>query len=87
MSKKTRKEKILAAYRKKIRILEQSKLETSPSAVSKTIIETKIEKPVITQKAKQISPPKYFFLDLRKSIILSIIIIALEFGLYFAKLI
>lgn len=90
MSKKTKKEKILAAYRKKIRML-----EISSSLVESKIIKEKQKSdispspviPVETEIKTINPPPTYFFIDLKKSLILVFIIIALEIGLYFVKLI
>lgn len=92
MSKKTKKEKILAAYRKKLRLLEELNKQSTPLTVRSTPSSTfEIKKQnKKTSKIKQYqldSSPKYFFLDLKKSLILIVIIIALEIGLYFVKLI
>jgi len=88
MSKKTKKEKILAAYRKKLRLLEQFKGSNITPLQTVNIQKEKDDKETVeVEKIEQISPPKYFFTDLRKSLILVFIIIALEISLYFAKLI
>lgn len=87
MPKKTKKEKILAAYRKKLRLLEQSNIKSPPSLTSEVNVRTTNTRTSEVKQTEKIAPPKYFFLDLRKSLILVSIIIAVEIGLYFAKLI
>ena len=80
MPKKTKKEKLLASYPKKIRLLEKKQTITpvisSPSPV-----------PVVKQEIKNFPVNQYFFSDLKKSIILTTLIIGLEISLYFVKLI
>ncbi len=79
MSKKTKKEKIIAAYRKQLRLLHEQQ----------PILQEKKETPEEKAQAipeKKAELPKYFFADFRKSLIFIIIIIALEIGLYFVKL-
>lgn len=86
MPKKTKKEKILAMYHKKLRLLEDRQTVT-PSVLVKTpvnttkIIENKIS-PEITEPVNQ-----YFFSDLKKSLLLIVLIIGIEVSLYAAKLI
>lgn len=91
MPKKTKKEKILAAYRKKLRSLEQNNNRYSgkrPSENREVRPESRNDSGTASVLATQNDPlPKYFFLDLRKSFILITFIIALEISLYFAKLI
>ncbi len=93
MPKKTKKEKLLALYHKKIRLLEnrqvistpaQTKIPTSLS-MSPINHETKtvITEP-LTQERKQSN--QYFFSDLKKSLIFITLIIGLEISLYFVKL-
>lgn len=85
MPKKTRKEKILAAYRKKLRSLEQPKKVLPDKNYHQ---ELPVKKSEPSKKIEPISQEvKNFFPDLRKSLILIILIIALEIGLYFARLI
>ena len=84
MPKKTKKEKLLASYHRKIRLLE-SKQTTTPITPSTT--QSPALMPIVNQEIK-ISPlNQYFFSDLRKSLILITLIIGLEISLYFAKLI
>lgn len=91
MPKKTKKEKILAAYRKKLRLLEQTRPSETPSVLGnlKHEIKTKsINKNAFQAKKTELVPaPKFFFVDLKKSLILIVLIVALEIGLYFARLI
>ena len=94
MPKKTKKEKLLARYHKKIRLLENKEAVNSPVQVkvpanvsihpinSKTI--TSISEPLIQEQKQE---NKYFFSDLRKSLFLVVLIVGLEISLYFAKLI
>jgi len=94
MPKKTKKEKLLAHYHKKIRLLEnkqaiaipvQTKIPISVSIppVNNETKTAKIE--LLTQEHKQSN--QYFFSDLKKSLVLITLIIGLEISLYFAKLI
>ncbi|MEK7096823.1 MAG: hypothetical protein AAB859_00735 [Patescibacteria group bacterium] len=83
MPKKTRKEKLLASYHRKLRLLENKETTASPVQIkittSKIIPETKTE---IAEPVNQ-----YFFSDLKKSLLLITLIIGVEVGLYFANLI
>ncbi|MBW7960279.1 hypothetical protein B6D29_02195 [Microgenomates bacterium UTCPR1] len=92
MSKKTKKEKILAAYRRKLRLLEQNEKPIQPSimTVERRTNKEEVEaskKPKNVQGISQSLLSKYFFSDLKKSLVLVVLIIALEFLLYFANLI
>jgi len=99
MPKKTKKEKILAEYRKRLRIIEQQ-LQTNNTQLKLITKEEKTENKKNLATQKIIFPNKhqskieedklinkYFFNDLKKSLLLSFFLIALEFFLYFAKLI
>ncbi|MEK7522526.1 MAG: hypothetical protein AAB569_03025 [Patescibacteria group bacterium] len=87
MPKKTKKEKILASYHRKIRLLENRQMITSPVQVKTPVtveintFENKI-KPEVIEPVNQ-----YFFSDLKKSLLLIVLIVGVEVGLYFAKLI
>jgi hypothetical protein len=97
MPKKTKKEKLLARYHKKLRLLENRQMTTpyvqeenilkkTPKAIedlTKVSIAPATE--VTTHKEKDLN--QYFFSDLRKSLLLIVTIIGVEIGLYFAKLI
>jgi len=83
MPKKTKKEKILALYHKKIRLLE-NKQTTTPMTPSMT--QSPAPMSIVNQEIK-ISPlNQYFFSDLKKSLILITLIIGLELLFYYAKL-
>jgi len=84
MPKKTKKEKLLALYHRKIRLLENKQTITP---ITPSITQSPVPMPVVNQEIK-ISPlNQYFFSDLKKSLILITLIIGLEISLYFAKLI
>ena len=84
MPKKTKKEKLLALYHRKIRLLENKQTITP---ITPSITQFPVPMPVVNQEIK-ISPlNQYFFSDLKKSLILITLIIGLEISLYFAKLI
>lgn len=85
MPKKTKKEKLLARYHKKLR-----ELENNTGAPMKKI-EEKVQA-VVTPKIEKVSEVdiqnnKYFYTDLKKSLLLIFLIIGVEVGLFFAKLI
>ena len=87
MPKKTKKEKLLASYHRKIRLLENRQMIASPVPTKIPTAEltpTAIHeiKPVVTEPVNQ-----YFFSDLKKSLILIVLIIGVEVGLYAVKLI
>ena len=88
MPKKTKKEKLLASYHRKIRLLENRQMITSPvptkipSAASTPIIASHEIKHVVTEPVNQ-----YFFSDLKKSLLLIILIVGVEVSLYAVKLI
>ena len=83
MPKKTKKEKILALYHRKIRLLE-NKQTITPIIPSTT--QSPAPMPIVNQEIK-ISPlNQYFFSDLKKSLILITLIIGLELLFYYAKL-
>ncbi len=84
MPKKTKKEKLLALYHRKIRLLENRHADTFATPLMSP---SPIPKPTANQEI-EISPlNQYFFSDLKKSLILITLIIGLEISLYFAKLI
>ena len=87
MPKKTKKEKLLAMYHRKLRLLEDREVKTSfiqtktPVSTLTSVFNNKTI-PVIIQPVNQ-----YFFSDLKKSLLLITLIIGVEISLYFAKLI
>jgi len=89
MPKKTKKEKILAEYRKKIKLLDQAQTIKTYQP-SQPIKPTQIipEKPADETQTKEDNRLLiYFHKDVQKSLLIITFIIALEFALYFAKLI
>jgi len=78
MPKKTKKEKLLATYHKKLRLLEKKEV-TTPS------IQTKIKVVAPTNGNEPVN--QFFYSDLRKSILLIILILGIEVSLYFFKLV
>ncbi|VVA43693.1 conserved hypothetical protein [Candidatus Roizmanbacteria bacterium] len=91
MPKKTKKEKLLARYHRKLRSLENLQVTGSPTLISTqatqvTPAEVKnVSVKPITEESRQTN--QYFFSDLKKSLLLIVLIIGVEVGLYFAKLI
>ncbi|MFA5770510.1 MAG: hypothetical protein WC894_03405 [Patescibacteria group bacterium] len=87
MPKKTKKQKLLASYHRKIRSLENKQMISSPVPIkipitTSTPATSHETKSVVTEPVNQ-----YFFSDLKKSLILIVLIVGVEVGLYFAKLI
>ncbi len=86
MPKKTKKEKLLASYHKKLRLLENRQTIASPIQ-EKVVVKEQI--PIIDRKVEMVinEPPQYFFSDLKKSLLLIVLILGLEVSLYFSGLI
>lgn len=92
MPKKTKKEKIIAEYRRKLKFIQNQKITISPviepSAVKKQEeIHPKIithTKPAHTEEDSLIT--SHFKSDFKKSLILIVFIIGLEIFLYFATI-
>lgn len=98
MPKKTKKEKILASYRRKIKLLEQIKNNQISSLKLNQKIEEKIKNQNVDNNQENKQEKKYFyskedfslkffFIDLKKSLIITVFIISLEIILYYANLI
>jgi len=79
MPRKTKKQKILASLHKQNLFTAKATIEKEPEAVKSA---PKIPEPII--KSPEHS---FFFSDLKKSLILTSIVVALEITLYFARLI
>lgn len=88
MPKKSKKEKVIAAYHRKIKLIN---LQTPAVHVeeplnlkkeSKVVLEKKIEIDYQEDKAVR----DFFFADLKKTLFLIFSIIVLEFGLYFVSI-
>lgn len=81
MPKKTRKEKILSAERKKTRLLQQISQPITPVVISSS---PKIQKPVLDET--ETGMKTFFIKDLKKSLLLVGLIIALEIIIYFGTI-
>jgi len=98
MPKKTKKEKILAKYRKELKLLKQQTEKKAyqeinapkpPSQLKETKTDNNIQS-ISSKTVKEndnIAIRHYFFKDFKHSLLISFFLIALEFFLYFAKLI
>jgi len=97
MPKKTKQEKIIAEYRKKLKLLQQNSI--SLPQIEKKPITQKIDNHVLTPKPHEtlISTDQKtyselqvaktnFVADFKKSLLLTVAIIALEIFLYFATI-
>lgn len=88
MPKKTKKEKIIAEYHRKLKLLETQSpsVYQQPMKVVEKVVE-KIEKEE-PEKIIEEQPEnnKFFMIDFKKSIFLTISIIALEILFYFATI-
>lgn len=101
MAKKTKEEKIVATYRKKLRLLSQ--LDQTPIPSTNQIIENKkdiravtglqekthktpVEGKKIEINAEDFSRKKFFLEDLKKSLFLISFIITLEIVIYFVTI-
>lgn len=84
MPKKTKKEKIIAEYHRKLRQLQNQSFSTVQPSM-KAVDEPKKEEP---KKIIEESPTnnKFFLIDLKKSLFLTVAIIALEILFYFATI-
>ncbi len=86
MPKKTKKQKIIAQYRKKIKFLE-TKTELSPAVKIPNKKQPKEQETIKTTTADDSGKTADFFIqDFKKSLFLSFAIIALEIILYFATI-
>ena len=87
MPKKTKKEKLLAMYHKKLRLLEKKDVTTSEV---QTKFQVSTPSPTVSNKTKPVENEpvnQFFYSDLKKSILLIILILGIEVSLYFFKLI
>lgn len=92
MSKKTKKQKIIASYRNKLRLLESQKRDYE---LKQEIKEEKEEKQNLPKKEKDKiikviqkdnTYSNYFKADFKKSLIITILILGFEIGLYTATI-
>jgi hypothetical protein len=87
MPKKTKKEKIIAQYRRQLKFLQEKRGQILPKQVKLEEKETAVNTQKITNNSQldTLDQTKHFFIvDLKKSIFLSSLIIALELFLFFA---
>lgn len=93
MPKKTKKEKIIAEYRKKLQLLKSNQMQnpivtpitSSKPSISIPMKEQPKKQPIVdTQEDSLIT--SYFKKDFKKSLFLIAIVITLEFSLYFATI-
>lgn len=83
MSRKTREEKKIAAYRKKLQLLKQN-TQTGNISVEQPKIKTSVN---LDQNHSPSSEKNNFFIkDLKKSLLIIFLIITLEFIIYFATI-
>jgi len=94
MPKKTKKQKIIAQYRKKIKLLETQSVQPHPPTVKKTSV-VKEQNPQVNTKVpatetfdKQAADRLaiFFVSDFKKSLLLTLAIITLEILFYFATI-
>lgn len=83
MPKKSKREKLLAEYRRKIKSIQQASNKYVSDHKNKISVKS-IDK--IGKVEKTVYDLKYFYQDLRKSSILIIAIITLEVVFYFVKI-
>ena len=91
MPKKTRKQKLIAAYRQKIQLLQQNQRVTFQRQISKNLPLTQPEIKSPSLKINQdvsedIALKKFFIQDFVKSIFLISFVIGLEIVLYFVSI-
>jgi hypothetical protein len=91
MPKKTKKEKLIAEYRKKLKLLETQQTIVAATATERIrpqLKETKIiSKPIMVIPSEQENQIKKFFIvDFKKSIMIIGFILALEISLYFVSM-
>lgn len=87
MPKKTKKEKIIAQYRRQLKFLQEKGVQILPKQAQLEKKETAVNKQETTDNLQldSLDQTKHFFIiDFKKSIFLSTLIIALELFLYFA---
>jgi hypothetical protein len=92
MPKKTKKEKILAEYRKKLKLLKESPVFTPKPQPTAKKEEKILPQSSISPQTKKLNKEdnfisSYFVNDLKKNLLISFLLIALEIFLYFAKVI
>ncbi|OGK16945.1 hypothetical protein A2774_00410 [Candidatus Roizmanbacteria bacterium RIFCSPHIGHO2_01_FULL_39_12c] len=93
MAKKNKQQKIISRYRKKIKLLEQLSITQNKKSSSQKLPTAESDKkeqqknpPLIESKEKAQSGKIYFFKDLNKSAFIILLIITLEFIIYFVRI-
>jgi len=96
MSKKTKKQKIIASYRNKLRLLESQKRdyelkqeikeEKEEEKEEKQNLPKKEKDKIIKDIQKDNTYSNYFKTDFKKSLIITILILGFEIGLYTAAI-
>jgi len=89
MAKKTRKEKIIAQYRRKLQLLEtktEPSVKIASPVIDKPVKNTQEISQVMGQSENDLITKKYFVSDFKKSLVIIVTIVALEIGLYFATM-
>jgi len=92
MSKKTKKQKIIASYRNKLRLLESQKRdyelkqEIKEEKEEKQNLPKKEKDKIIKDIQKDNTYSNYFKTDFKKSLIITILILGFEIGLYTAAI-
>jgi hypothetical protein len=90
MPKKTKKQKIISQYRKKLKMIQRTNQVPTPAIVLNTP-PNDIEHPITKEQPQALSKEDaslvfFFKSDLKKSLALIFFMIALEFFLYFATI-
>lgn len=100
MKKKTKKQKIIADYRKKIELIKKITQQHEPSEISSRELQesSTIQKRKIINKTKSNTPlknntiqkeeysPFYFKKDIKRTIIISLLIFTLEICIYYVMI-
>jgi len=89
MPKKTKEQKIIANYRKKLKLLQQQTYIPPLETTKPKIVIQQINKPIVQENEsikKDELLKKFFFQDLTKSILLIALIVTLEIVLYFVRI-
>lgn len=83
MSRKTKEEKKIADYRRKLKFLHQTETVNIPTETKPT---AKIQSEVIKESSENRQRKLFFIKDLKKSLLIICLIITLEIIIYFARM-
>lgn len=87
MTKKTREEKIIAAQRKKLKLLQQStRAENLNQRIPEVIPQILKSQEKVKETGEDQLRRTYFIKDLKKSLLVILLISALEIIIYFARI-